>query len=309
MVTKALIFIPTYNCGQFLERMIDWIDKAMLDYDVCVVDSSSTDRSDAVLKKHVTFFNQISPNDFDHGGTRSLAEKYTQYEIVVFLTQDALPISKADIDRLVSVFENKKIAAAYGRQLPYENASIFGKHLRLFNYPENSKLKSLDDAKNLGIKAAFISNSFSAYRVQTMQKMGWFKSELIMGEDAYIGTKLLLEGFEIAYVANASVMHSHNYTVWEDFKRYFDTGVFHKMEYWILEELGRPEGEGLRYVKSELNYLVQQRKLILLPEFVIRNFCKYMGYKCGLHYNKFPRYFVKRMSMHYRWWEKYWKKG
>jgi len=51
-----------------------------------------------------------------------------------------------------------------------------------------------------GIKTAFLSNSFSAYRKKALQEIGWFKDNLILGEDTYAGAKLLLKGYKIAYV-------------------------------------------------------------------------------------------------------------
>lgn len=306
---KFLIFIPTYNASLYLDCFILALQQYNCPEQIYVVDSSSSDDTvNRFIEAGLNHVTVIPSKDFDHGGTRSLAKELCDGDIIVYLTQDALPLSAGDITRLVAVFEDDSIAAAYGRQLPYEETNLFGKHLRQFNYNDTSYVRSLADKDQYGIKTAFLSNSFAAYRRSAMDKIGWFKDGLILGEDTYAGTKLLQAGYKLAYVADAQVYHSHSYTVWEEFKRYFDIGVFHQMESWILQEFGKPEGEGMRYIKSELKFLLAHNAYHLIPEFFIRNGMKFLGYKMGKHYRKLPKSWIKKFSMHHRWWDKYWSK-
>lgn len=302
------VVIPTRNAERFLTK--EFINNLTglrnTNRKLLFLDSDSDDRTLSIIKESGFKFERVSLHEFDHGGTRSLVRKYTDSEVVVFLTQDAFPVSKNDILELVKVFEDSSVGAAYGRQKPYENTNLFGKHLREFNYPEHSYVRSIEDKEKYGIKTAFLSNSFSAYRRSAMDDIGWFKDGLILGEDTYAGAKLLKKGYRLAYVSEAKVYHSHSYTVWEEFKRYFDIGVFHKMESWILEEFGKPEGEGMRYIKSEFNFLLDKKAYYKIPEFFVRNAMKFLGYKLGKHYTKLPRSIIKKISMHNRWWDKYW---
>lgn len=307
------IFIPVYNGEEYLPSLFkvlnDFLDQAKNRYvaDVWFIDSNSTDDSLEKIRLAGFKYHSISAFEFDHGGTRSMARELCESDIILYLTQDALPLSSDDIDELISVFKNEAIGAAYGRQLPYEGSNLFGKHLRYFNYMNKSYIRDYEDRLVKGIKAAFLSNSFAAYRRTAMDQIGWFKNGLILGEDTYAGAKLLKVGYKLAYVDTARVYHSHTYTVWEDFKRYFDIGVFHSMENWILCEFGKPEGEGLRYIKSEFTYILDCKQYFLLPEFLFRNFMKYLGYKFGMHYLKLPRPLIVRFSMHNLWWDKYWR--
>lgn len=302
------VFFPLFNSRFFLEKLIPFFnDVANIGAQVTCVDSSSQDGSFEILQNEKSIFlHSIEGKLFDHGGTRSLAKDLCDGDIIVYLTQDALPLSVDDITRLVAVFEDETIGAAYGRQLPYEQTNLFGKHLRDFNYTEQSYVRSLDDKSKYGIKTAFLSNSFAAYRRTAMDQIGWFKDGLILGEDTYAGAKLLQAGYKLAYVADAQVYHSHSYSVWEEFKRYFDIGVFHQMESWILGEFGKPEGEGMRYIKSEFKFLLAHNAYHLIPEFIIRNGMKFLGYKMGKHHSKLPKSWVKKFSMHHRWWDKQW---
>jgi len=181
---------------------------------------------------------------------------------------------------------------------------LFGKHLRLFNYPSVAHVREKKDGKTYGIKTVQLSNSFAAYRKDILIQTGNFKDGLILGEDVYTGAKILDAGYVLAYVADAKVYHSHSYTPLQEFKRYFDIGVFHKYESWILDKYGKAEGEGVKYIKSELKYLIDHHAYHLIPSFFIRNGMKYLGYKLGHNYTKLPYWLIKKLSMHYRWWDK-----
>ncbi|CAA6819800.1 MAG: O antigen biosynthesis rhamnosyltransferase rfbN [uncultured Sulfurovum sp.] len=124
-----------------------------------------------------------------------------------------------------------------------------------------------------------------------------------MGEDVHAGAKILLEGYSLAYVANAQVYHSHSYTVMQECKRYFDIGVFHKNESWLLETFGKAEGEGIKYIKSEFLYLLKHQAYHQIPSFFLRNGCKYLGYKLGKQYQKLSLKSIKKLSMHKSWWD------
>ena len=298
------IIIPTYNAEQYLPQLLKRLKIQTVTFELIIIDSSSTDDTVNIARGYTQNVIVIPQNEFDHGGTRTKAAKIARGEIFVFLTQDALPFDNKTIENIVTVFKDNSVAAAYGRQLSYEHTSLFGKHLREFNYTDTSYLRTIKDKEQYGIKTAFLSDSFAAYRKEALESIGWFKDGLILGEDSYAGAKMLLAGHALAYVSNAKVYHSHSYTITEEFKRYFDIGVFHQCESWILKTFGKPEGEGMKYIKSEFNYLLKQNAWYRMPEFFIRNGMKYLGYKMGQHYKRFPLWVIKKLSMHHRWWDK-----
>jgi len=301
---KTSVIIPTYNAEKYLPKLLEALEKQTTIFELIIIDSSSTDNTVAIAKEYTKHILTIPQVEFDHGGTRTIAAKVASEDIIVFLTQDALPYDDQAIEKILEAFENPKVGAAYGRQLPYEDATIFSKHLRYFNYPEISYVRTINDKKQYGIKTAFLSDSFAAYRKKSLKEAGWFKNDLIVGEDTYAGSKILLEGYALAYCADAKVYHSHSYGIIQEFKRYFDIGVFHKREKWILQEFGKAEGEGKRYIKSEFSYLLRCKAYHLIPNFFIRNGMKYFGYKLGQNYTKLPIVLIKKISMHYLWWNR-----
>lgn len=302
---KISIIIPTYNAENYLPILLEKIkNQSPKEYELIIIDSSSKDKTVKIAKKFTDSVIVIPQNEFDHGGTRAKAAEIAKGEIIIYLTQDALLYDENTLENIIKVFDDEKVSAAYGRQLSYDDTNLFGKHLRKFNYPDITITRTKDDIKKYGIKTAQLSNSFAAYRKSALMETGNFKDGLILGEDVYTGAKMVLAGFSLVYTADAKVYHSHSYTVLEEFKRYFDIGVFHKCEHWILDSFGKAEGEGMKYIKSELKYLIDHGAWYLLPEWFIRNGMKFLGYKLGQKYEKLPKVIVKKFSMHHRWWDK-----
>jgi len=298
------IIIPTFNAEKYLPDLLEKLNNQTVSFELIIIDSSSTDTSVSIAKQYTNNIIIIPQIEFDHGGTRTKAAKVASGEIIVFLTQDALPYDNQSIEKILEPFKDEKIGAAYGKQLAYEETSLFGKHLREFNYTNTSYIRILDDKEKYGIKTTFLSDSFAAYRRSALEKVNWFKDGLIVGEDNYAGAKILLENYALAYCSGAKVYHSHSYTIIDEFKRYFDIGVFHKRENWILKTFGKAEGEGGKYVKSEFNYLLKYHAYHRIPEFFIRNGMKYLGYKLGQKHESLPLKLVKKLSLHRSWWER-----
>lgn len=301
------IVVPTYNPGPMWNQWLEKMKSQSLMPDVrLIIDSTSNDG----MMKHETHqlfdVQTISKSEFNHGGTRQLAVRKIaeQVDIVIFMTQDALLHDEHSLRNLVQVFsENNEVAAAYGRQLPHEGSRPSEAHARIFNYAEKSILKSMASKKELGFKSIFISNSFSAYRVKDLMDIGGFPTNVILGEDTIVAAKLLLSGKTVAYQAGAIVHHSHHYTYGEEFRRYFDIGVLHAREPWLLNEFGQVGGEGMRYLRSEMRHVMSDA-WYLIPSTLIRTFFKYVGYKMGRYEKQFPTKLKKRMSMYKGYWLK-----
>lgn len=245
----------------------------------------------------------IDSRDFNHGGTRQWGiDQCPEADIYVFLTQDAILADAYAIETLVAVFDDEQVGCAYGRQLPHEKTGVFGRIARAFNYPPESHIYGLEDRKQHGIKTAFISNSFAAYRKEAMHSVGGFPNDTILSEDMYVAAKMLLAGWRVAYVADAMVHHSHDYTMLQEFRRYFDIGVFHAREAWIQRDFGKAEGEGKRFVMTEFRSVMRHRPMSLW-EIPLRDGLKYLGYCMGKREAQIPNTWKKKCSMFPQYWE------
>lgn len=297
------LVVPTFNPSQLWPQWLAAVQMQRLTASCVVVDSSSTDGTDFASLPKGFIYQRIPATSFNHGGTRNLALKQfpAQTDVVVFMTQDALLADADSLQKLVSAFDDPTIACAFGRQLPHADASALAAHARLFNYPDASRVVSVADKDRLGLKTCFMSNSFAAYRVADLKAVGEFPSNVILGEDMAVTARLLLAGKRVAYQADACVYHSHNYTPLEDFRRYFDTGVFHASEQWLLEAFGGASGEGLRFVKSELRYLLKHAPW-MVPSALLRTVLKLLGYRLGRLEAYLPLWFKRLCSMHRGYW-------
>jgi rhamnosyltransferase len=299
---KIAICIPTLNPGKNIEDFL-WLKKTQGEVvdKFLIIDSESDDGSVQRLTDAGFLLHSIPRNEFNHGATREIARKLVDAEIVVFMTQDAILADPLSLQHLVENFGNPHVGAAYGRQLPALNASPIATHARLFNYPPISRVVSREDIPRLGVKAAFLSNSFAAYRREALQTVGGFPSDVIFGEDTFVAARMLQAGWKLAYCAEATCYHSHNYTPIHEFQRYFDMGVFHAREAWYLQVLGGAEGEGKRFVLSELRYLRRQAPA-LIPVALIRSAFKLIGYRLGRLERYLPRGIKLACSMNRGFW-------
>lgn len=305
-MTKIALIVPTLNAG---ERWRDWLDalgaQTLRPDLLLAIDSSSSDDTAAMAVAYGFEVRVIRQEEFNHGATRQRAVDSLPGDvgIVVFLTQDTLLASPNALAELIESFDNEAVAAAYGRQLPHTDAGPIGSHARLFNYPAVSQIRSYEDRKQHGIKTAFISNSFAAYRREALAAVGGFPTNVIMNEDTYAAGRMLLAGWKIAYRADAEVHHSHDYGHAEEFRRYFDIGVFHARNPWLRQRFGEVGGEGRRYVLSELAYLARHAPR-LIPSALLRSGLKWLGYTLGSRWHtRLPLCLKKRCSLHRGYWK------
>jgi rhamnosyltransferase len=300
-----IVVVPTLNAAADWPLFSAALLRCVHPEQVLVLDSESADGTPDLARKAGFCVKSIQRSEFNHGGTRQWAANlYSDAEILVYLTQDAVLAGPDELAKLLAAFEDPSVGAAYGRQLPRPQAGAIEAHARSFNYPATSHLRDLASRERYGFKVIFISNSFAAYRRSALMKVGGFPSNVIFGEDTITAAKLLQADYRVAYVAEACVYHSHAYTWKQEFQRYFDIGVLHSREGWLLREFGRANGEGKRFVLSELRYL---RKLdaAQIPSALVRTGLKLLGYRLGRMEARIAANVKRHLSMHPGFWKRF----
>ncbi|MEY8199364.1 MAG: glycosyltransferase family 2 protein [Colwellia sp.] len=297
--------VPTYNGGVVFEQCAKSLSTQDGDaHRILVVDSSSTDNTIEVAKRYGFEIESIDSSSFDHGGTRNMALSMVgEVDYVVFLTHDAVLESDSAISKVIAFCEKNNLSAACGKQLPHKNATIISSHAREFNYPSKSRISDKSSIQEYGLKAAFCSNSFAVYRLRDLQAVGGFPESLIFGEDMYAAAKLILSGKKVGYCAEAAVFHSHNYSISQEFRRYFDIGVLHGLENWLLKEFGSVSGEGLKFVLSELKAIGLRHPVMFVSSF-IRTGAKLLAYRLGCLSSRLPVSVCAFLSMNKSYWVK-----
>lgn len=299
------IIIPTYNAAPHFAALRQALDsQGISPRQVLVIDSSSKDGTADLFREFGAEVTVIPQNQFNHGGTRRMAaELCCESQLIVFMTQDAAPAHPEALGNLVNVFADSTVGMAYGRQLPRPQARGVERHARLVNYPEGcNEVRSFEDRKRLGIKTTFSSDSFAAYRRQALLAVGNFPEDTLFAEDQIVAGRMLMAGWRLAYVADACVTHSHEYTVAQEFKRYFDIGVFHARNRWLLDEFGAAEGEGMRFVRSQMKYLWSHERSAI-PGALFRLLAKYLGYRLGRIERWFSLGAKAKLSMNSDYWK------
>lgn len=152
----------------------------------------------------------ISKAEFDHGGTRNQGVSYSEADVIVLMTDDAVPEDDHLIANLVKGFQRKgpngeMVSSVYARQLPAPDCRIVERYTRSFNYPEESRVKTKADLAALGIKTYFCSNVCCAYDRKIFEKQGGFIRHTIFNEDMIYAAGVIQAGYAIVYEADAKV--------------------------------------------------------------------------------------------------------
>lgn len=245
----------------------------------------------------------IEPEEFDHGATRDMAARKSTADLMLFMTQDAIPADSHLIEKLAEAFDNEQVAAAYARQMAKKSDSSIERYTRNFNYPSKSSLKTQEDLPKLGIKTFFCSNACAMYSRERYVELGGFLPEAIFNEDMVFASTAINAGYAIAYVANAKVFHSHNYTGIQQFHRNFDNGVSHADNQETFQDVA-PIGEGKKLVFDTARYLVRRKEYSQLIKLFYVSACKAAGFKLGEKYYKLPRQVVLFCTMNKKYWQK-----
>lgn len=302
---KIDVIIPTYKPGKEFEKLIGRLQKQEYPIHKIIIINTRTDIFPEELDRsnYKIEITHIEPDQFDHGGTRNMGAGMSDADIVVYMTQDAIPVDEKLIGTFAKIFEeNPDIGIAYGRQLPREECNIIERYTRRFNYPEKSFIKTKEDLPKLGIKTFFCSDVCAAYRRNYLLSAGGFENPTIFNEDMIFAGKRIYAGDKVAYVAEAKVIHSHNYTGRQQFHRNFDLAVSQAQHPEVFE--GVPsEGEGIRMVKATAKYLVRNGYPWKVFVLVYQSGCKYIGYFLGKRYEKLPMWLILKCTSSRKYWK------
>ncbi|MEY8354056.1 glycosyltransferase [Lachnospiraceae bacterium 54-53] len=305
------VIIPVYRPDETLKRLFKRLGEQSFPIRRIIV--MNTERSYWKDEDYAWVPNlevhHVTKEEFDHGGTRNKGAGYSETDIMVFMTDDAVPADKNLIEALVKGLDQRgkggeKVVMAYGRQLPNPDCALAEQYTRAFNYPEQSRVKTGADLEELGIKTFFASNVCCAYDREAFTEAGGFISRTIFNEDMiYAGNAVRQRGQAVAYAADARVYHSHNYGCIAQFKRNFDLAVSQADHPEVFGGI-RSESEGIRLVKNICAWLIRRRKPWLVPGVIGKSGFKYLGYLLGKRYSSLPEWLILKCTMNRGYWKK-----
>jgi rhamnosyltransferase len=281
---RVSIIIPTLNAGAYMEKLFSMLQAQDIKFlEVIIIDSSSIDNTVDIAKGFGAKTIVIPRHTFNHGKTRNMAAMEAQGDILVFMTQDALPQDNKLLRKLTAPLKMSDIAATYGRHIPMPGASPLEIFAREFSYPDtgSGSIKGIEDIKQYGIKTFRFSNVCSAIKKELFLKAGMFPNGIRANEDMLMAAKLILNGYKVTYVPDAKVIHSHNYSLLQQFRRYYNIGSSLRNNSWILKYV-RAEGEGISFIKGQISFVLKRHKYFWIPYIFLESMTKYVGYRIGL---------------------------
>ena len=301
MSTAQLSFsiaIPTLNAEPYLGKLLPILEGTGAD-EIILVDSQSTDATVAVASR-CPQVRCIPIDNFSHGRSRNMGAAASKSDIIIFLSQDALPTGPDWAAELLAPFADPKVAMTYSRQVPYPDANPMERFFLADRFPAGDPIRrELPPEGGMTVEDTFCSNVSSAIRRAALLDHP-FEEELIMSEDQQLSRDLLLAGYAVVYTPASIVTHSHNYTLAVCLKRYFDS-VLSLRELFADHDLGTTTSMGLRYLLKETSFIVRHHPL-WLPYYGLYTGAKVLGALLAHIGTRLPTPILRCVSLHaYHW--------
>ena len=300
------VLIPVHNGGQQLARCLDAVAAQRIEDEVelLVIDSGSTDDSVEVARAHGARVHSIAHEEFHHGATRNLAVRLARGDIVVWTTHDAYPEDDLWLVRLTAPLAQPGVAGVYGRQLAHLDAPPPERYFLDFLYGPASRVQRAASREQLTMETTLFSNANSAMPRELLERFP-FAEDVLIAEDQDWSRRMLLEGYAIRYIADAAVRHSHRYSLFTGFRRFFESGVAGERTFMAA---GAPAGAVLRrkaiaYGRGELGWLVRTGNTRWIPYTCVYEAGKFIGIQLGARHERLPLWLKRRWTRYPQWFE------
>lgn len=277
---KIDIICPLYNAEEFIEKLHESLlkQKNVKIHEIKYVLTESKDKTEEYLINNKLNYEKLKKEEFTHSTARENAARESSADIIVFITQDVIIENEDWLEKLVAPIINKEAEASYSRQLTkYDNIE---KYTRECNYPAESRVKTKDDIKQLGLKAFFFSDASSAIDAKVFKKLNYYDGKSFMfNEDMYIAHKLITNGYRIKYCADSICYHSHKFTIKQLYYRYKNSGSFFKQNPY-MDNYGTTDS-GAKLAKYVLKRIIQEHRFGLLFRYPFDMAARLFGMKAG----------------------------
>jgi len=210
------VVIRAFNEEKHIGRLLYGISQqTYTNPEVILVDSGSTDETLAIAAQYSVKILHIQPEDFTFGRSLNTGIAAATNDLVVFISAHCYPIYPDWLEKLTHPFSNHNIALSYGKQCGgetnyYSERQFFRKY-----FPDNSVLQQAHP---------YSHNANAAIR-RKLWEIHPYNENLTGLEDLAWSSWAMESGYEIAYVAEAEVVHEHNETMKQVYKRYMRESI------------------------------------------------------------------------------------
>ena len=264
-------------------------------YEVIIIDSGSEDKTTSIIKSFPAILIEQSPSAFHHAKTRNLGAEISSGEILIFLNGDAFPSDKNWILKLTQHFIHEDVSAVYGKQLPLQGINPINQFRMMCNYGDKRIIKTKDSLSKYGIRTYFFSTANCAIRKSVWESFR-FPEYIPVYEDTAFIKNIINAGYKVVYEPDAIVYHAHNYSIFDIFQKYFDTGYIYKFLGYFEKTSSRLESEGISYLKSGVIFLARQGYLLWIPYFILHSAMGFIGLFIGKYSYRLPSSIRKMLS-------------
>ena len=205
------IVIRAYNEEKHISRLLEGIQhQTANDVEVILVDSGSSDSTVSIAESFGAKIVHIPPQEFTFGRSLNLGIQAALSEFIVIASAHVYPVYPDWLATLLHPFEDHEVALVYGKQRAPESAKFSEQQIFHQWYPDISRPRQ---------ETAFCNNANSAIRRSLWEKNPY--DDTLTGLEDLAWAKWAKEqGYDIAYVAEAEVIHVHNETPRGVFNRY-----------------------------------------------------------------------------------------
>jgi len=241
-------------------------------FEIVNVDSGSTDGTYEVIQTYnAGTVYQIKPEEYVPGSVLNTAISRSQGEIIVFNNSDCIPQNADWLGNLIAPLSNSRVAATYGRQIPRSNAHPLIK---------KDYARAFGDGSISSRWHHFFSLATSAVRKDLITAYP-FHPKIQYSEDIEWSYRMKKNGYELRYVPEAIVEHSHNYTIPQVYKRFYEEGraegLIYGRQFHLFADFVGPSG---MEILRDLVYLIKSgHSDQILYSFQYRAVQKYAAYK------------------------------
>ena len=210
-IMNCSIVIRAYNEGKHIGRLLEGIrHQTIKDVEIILVDSGSSDSTVTIAESFGARIVHIPPEEFTFGRSLNFGIRAATREFIVVASAHVYPVYPDWMESLLRPFEDDQVALTYGKQRGPEFAKYSEQQIFHQWYPDFSKPKQ---------ETAFCNNANAAIRRSLWEKNPY--DETLTGLEDLAWAKWAKEqGFNVAYVAEAEVVHVHNETPRGVFNRY-----------------------------------------------------------------------------------------
>jgi glycosyltransferase involved in cell wall biosynthesis len=216
------IVIRAFNEEKHIGRLLDGIaQQTVKDVQVILVDSGSSDNTVSIAKKHAVDVVNISPHEFTFGHSLNVGISQAKADLVLIASAHVYPVYPDWIERMLEPFRDEKIALVYGKQRGVAASQFSEQQIFTHWYPDDSQPQQ---------DHPFCNNANAAIRKALWQEHPY--DESLPGlEDLEWAQWTFDQGYKIAYIAEAEIIHVHNESWRGVHKRYTREGMAFKQIY------------------------------------------------------------------------------